>query len=89
MSLKPTVASISACGTTFEMRRDAWSSGPIPICDLDAWIAFYSSLRDRRGVPADRRSGQPAKAGPYESIYTPWVVALSEIRTKVMAQNGS
>lgn len=87
-ALKPVSVTLSGCREHFVMSRDAWTSAPVPVSDLPAWIAFYSTLRDRNGTPADAKRRTPAKSGPYASIYQPWVDALTKLKRELGATNG-
>jgi len=83
MSCEPFRAVLHRDGTSFLMARGAWRSGWTPVTSLPGWIDLYRSLRDRKGTPANKRTGEPAKPGPYHDIHGPCVTALEALQAKI------
>lgn len=72
------IATLSADRATVTLQGAHWSSS-FPLADLQKWLLFYRSMRDR----GSKVKGQP---GPYARHYEPTVKALERVEkmAKVM-----
>lgn len=86
--IAPFVAELHPDGAHFTMRRRLWSA-TMPIDRLDAQIALYEGLRDRKQVPADPKRNRPAQQGPYHHLYAGHVEALRKLKAQIRSMQDA